>query len=252
MEYIAIADIEVNPNQPRIYFNDQSLKELAESIQEHGLIQPITVRKLQNKYQLIAGERRYRAHLLLKRENILANIIESDDLDSANLAIIENIQREDLNPIEEAQAYQKLLQLNNMTQEQLAKKLNKTQAFIANKLRLLKADKKVIEALVNGDISQRHARALLGLDNTTQQELLDTVLKENLTVSKLEEKIKVSKPKIRKKKTKTSMKVLNKDMRLVINTFNQFKQMIENQQYIVDMEYQDIDDGLEFVLRVRK
>ena len=176
--------------QPRIKFNEDSITELAESIKEHGVIQPIVVRPLGDRYEIIAGERRYKASVLAGKETIQAIVTELNDKDSAEVALIENVQRQDLTPIEEAISYNKILDMGYLTQEELALKLGKTQSTIANKLRLLKLDDEVQEALLESKISERHARSLLKLtDKSKQKQMLAKIMNERLTVRKTDEEI---------------------------------------------------------------
>lgn len=186
---IALTDIMPNRFQPREIFDDDSLLELAESIKQHGVIQPIIVRKIGDKYELIAGERRYRASAIAGKETIPALVRDIDDKEAAKIALLENLQRKDLTPIEEAKTYQTILKLDNITQDELAQNLGKSQSAIANKLRLLNLDEEVQTALLNSQISERHARSLLSVDNETQKQLLNKVLNERLTVRQLDEEI---------------------------------------------------------------
>ncbi len=183
-------DILPNRFQPRIKFNETSITELAESIKEHGVIQPIVVRPLGDRYEIIAGERRYKASVLAGKETIPAIVTELNDKDSAEVALIENVQRQDLTPIEEAISYKKILDMGYLTQEELAEKLGKTQSTVANKLRLLNLDEEVQEALLETKISERHARSLLKLTNKEQQKaMLAKIIRERLTVRKTDEEI---------------------------------------------------------------
>ena len=151
-------DVLPNRFQPRITFSEESIQALAESIKIHGVIQPIVVRNIGDKYEIIAGERRYKASVLAGKQTIPAIITDLNEKDSAEVAIIENVQRKDLTPIEEAISYKKILDMGYLTQDSLALKLGKTQSTIANKLRLLNLDDDVQEALLNEKISERHAR----------------------------------------------------------------------------------------------
>lgn len=187
---LELDDILPNRFQPRFRFPEQAITELAESIKEHGVIQPILVRRLGDKYEIIAGERRYKASLLAGKRTIPAIVAELNDKDSAEVALIENVQRQDLTPIEEAVSYRKILDMGYLTQEQLADKLGKTQSTVSNKLRLLNLDDNVQEALLDEKISERHARSLLKIDSKQQQrEILEKIIKERLTVKKTDELI---------------------------------------------------------------
>ena len=186
---IELKDIMPNRFQPREIFDDEPLQELASSIKEHGVIQPIIVRKVGDKYEIIAGERRYRASQLAGKQTIPALIRDIDDKEAAKIALLENLQRKDLTPIEEAKTYQTILKLDNITQEELAQNLGKSQSAIANKLRLLNLDEEVQTALLNSQISERHARSLLTLTPENQRNLLSKIINERLTVRQVDEEI---------------------------------------------------------------
>ena len=186
---IMLQDIIPNRFQPREIFNDNELQELAASIKEHGVIQPIIVRKVGDKYEIIAGERRFRASQLAGKDTIPALVRDIDDKEAAKIALLENLQRSNLTPIEEAKTYQTILKIDNITQDELAANLGRSQSTIANKLRLLTLNEEVQTALLNSQISERHARSLLGLNNEQQLELLHKTINEKLTVRQLDEEI---------------------------------------------------------------
>lgn len=188
---VNLDDIIPNRFQPRIAFDEKALNELASSIKEHGIIQPLVLRKLGKKYEIIAGERRYKAATLAGLTTVPAVISNIDDNSSAEVALVENIQRRDLTPIEEARSYKNLLDKGYLTQEQLAKKMGLSQSAISNKLRLLNLDNKVQQALLDGKISERHARALLTLNNKEDQVAwLDKIINERITVRDLDQRLK--------------------------------------------------------------
>ena len=183
-------DIIPNRFQPREVFDEKALKELAVSIKEHGVIQPIIVRNVNGKYEIIAGERRYKASALAGQTKIPAIIRNLDDKESSKVALLENLQRKNLNAIEEARTYQKILELDQMTQEELAKTMGKSQSAVANKLRLLSLPDEIQEALLKEQISERHARALLNIDDANlQKDLLKKIISDKMSVRKLEEEI---------------------------------------------------------------
>ena len=189
---IHLDDIIPNRFQPREYFDEQGLKELAVSIREHGVIQPIIVRQIGDKYEIIAGERRYKASSMIGNTNIPAIIKNLDDKEASKVALIENLQRRDLTPIEEARTYQKILDIDEMTQEQLAKTMGKSQSSVANKLRLLTLPEEVQQALLQQKISERHARSLLNLEDSNKQlNLLYEIMEKRLPVREVEKKIKL-------------------------------------------------------------
>lgn len=182
-------DVLPNRFQPRITFDEKAIMELTESIKEHGVIQPIVVRRVADKYEIIAGERRYKASVLAGKKSIPAILADLNDRDSAEVALIENVQRQDLTPIEEAISYKKILDMGYLNQVDLANKLGKTQSTIANKLRLLNLCDEVQEALMKEKISERHARSLLKLNKEQQKIMLSKIISERLTVRKTDEEI---------------------------------------------------------------
>ena len=185
--YLYLDDIIPNRFQPREVFDERPLKELAVSIKEHGVIQPIIVRKVNDKYEIIAGERRYKASALAGLTKIPAIIRDLDDKETSKVALLENLQRKNLNPIEEAKTYQKILELDQMTQEELAKTMGKSQSAVANKLRLLSLPEEVQDALLKENISERHARTLLNLKTPQEQkDMLKKIIDERLTVRQVE------------------------------------------------------------------
>lgn len=187
---INIENVLPNRMQPRIVFSDENIDELADSINKHGIINPITVRRLGDKYEIIAGERRYKACKSIGLKEIPAIVIDADDKKTAELALIENIQRKELSPIEEGMSYEKILQIGDLTQAELSKQLGKKQSTIANKIRLLKLDDEVKNALLNNKISERHARSLLRLyDKKDQRRMLEKIINQRLTVRQTDEEI---------------------------------------------------------------
>ncbi|EAI1701951.1 TPA: ParB/RepB/Spo0J family partition protein [Campylobacter coli] len=179
---IEISKITPNPFQPRKTFDEIALNELANSIKEHGLIQPIIVLKKNDSFILVAGERRLRATQILGEENILAFVSDSDESKLRELALIENIQRENLNPIELANSYKDLIEVYNITQENLAELIHKSRTQITNTLRLLNLDSKTQELIASGKISQGHAKVLVGLDKEDEKVLVDSILGQKLSV----------------------------------------------------------------------
>ncbi len=193
--YLHLDDIIPNRFQPREVFDERALKELAISIKEHGVIQPIIVRNIGSKYEIIAGERRYKASALAGLTKIPAIVRNLDDKESSKVALLENLQRRNLNPIEEARTYQKILELDQMTQEELAKTMGKSQSAVANKLRLLALTDEAQQALLKEQISERHARTLLNFENPEEQkEMVKKVIESRMTVRELEQEIKKEEP----------------------------------------------------------
>ena len=179
-----------NANQPRKIFSEESIKELATSIKEYGILNPILVRKKDNQYEIIAGERRYRAAKLLGLNEIPVIIKNVDDSKVTAIALIENLQRENISPIEEAKSYQEILRISNLKEQELSTLIGKSQPYISNKLRLLKLPQNIQDALINKKISERHARTLISVnDSEKQTELLNRVINEKLSVKELEKVI---------------------------------------------------------------
>ena len=188
---VKLSDIIPNRFQPRLTFDEEALNELASSIKEHGIIQPLILRDLGSKYEIIAGERRYKASTIAGLTEVPAIVGSMDDQTSAELALIENIQRKDLSAIEEAKSYKKILDMGNFTQEELAKRMGKSQSTIANKMRLLSLTNEVQVALMNNLISERHARCLLQIkDEDLQKQVLNKIISERINVRDTDEYIK--------------------------------------------------------------
>ena len=218
--------IEVNPFQPRTNFSEESLRELASSIKELGIIQPITVRKLGlSKYQLVSGERRFRASKLLNLETIPAYVRIANDQESLEMALVENIQRQDLDPIEIALSYQRLIDEINLTQEQMSERVGKKRSTIANYLRLLKLDPIIQTGMRDGFISMGHGRALIAIDNQTNQlDIYESILTKKLSVRETETLIREFNTS--KNEQETSQKPLSDDMpnfvKNSISTFSEY------------------------------
>lgn len=191
-EIVNVRIDEIIPNrfQPRLAFDEKELNDLADSIKLHGIIQPLVLRRIGDKYEIIAGERRYKASVLAGLTQVPAVIMNIDDQKSAEVAVVENLQRKDLTAIEEAQSYKKILDMGYLTQEQLATHMGVAQSTIANKLRLLNLSIPVKEALLHNKISERHARSLLNIqDNNLQISMLNRIINERLTVRQTDEEI---------------------------------------------------------------
>ena len=189
---IELSSIEVNPYQPRTYFNEEDLRELASSIRELGVIQPITVRKLVgNKFQLVSGERRFRASKLIGHLTIPAYIRLANDQEMLEMALVENIQRKDLDPIEVALSYQRLLEEIKLTQEELSKRVGKNRSTVANYLRLLKLDPIIQTGMRDGFLSMGHGRALINIeDQTDQLDIYEKIIRNKLSVRQTEQLVK--------------------------------------------------------------
>ena len=178
-----------NPHQPRLQFDDEKMESLAQSIKVHGIIQPLIVSKKGNQYELVAGERRLQAAQKIGLKKVPVIVREADELQKLELAIVENVQRHDLNPIEEGKAYQKLCEEFEMSQEEVSRKMGKSRSLVANKIRLLSLPVEIQKGLIEGKITEGHAKAILSIPNSEKQRALyEMILKSNLTVRQIEEK----------------------------------------------------------------
>ena len=249
---IELAKITPNRFQPRRRFSEDAINELASTLEKEGLLQPIVIReKGDGEYEIIAGERRYRAAQSLGWEKIPSIVKNMDDDQAASLALIENLQRENLNPIDEAQAYSNLMKLNKLTQVELAKEMGKSQSYVANKLRLLKLTPKVQSYLASGEITARHSRALLPLSERDQGRVADEIVNNKLNVKDTEEIVKDVEGYFEQKNTdeelgkpvKRSPKRIPKDMRVQINTIKQAIKLAKDSGIKVKVqENKDPDD----------
>ncbi|KGA96309.1 chromosome partitioning protein ParB [Alkalihalobacillus alcalophilus ATCC 27647 = CGMCC 1.3604] len=251
---IAIVDIVPNRFQPRTIFDQERIEELAQTIRTHGVIQPIVVRQREGKYEIIAGERRWRAVTSLGWEKIPAIVKEFNDSQTASIALIENLQREGLTAIEEAIAYAKLLDIHQLTQESLAQRLGKGQSTIANKLRLLHLPESVQNAILTKEISERHARSLLALkDESLQNKVLEMIINESLNVKQTEERVKLLlEVNDKEPKKKATRKSYSKDMRIAMNTIRQSVDMVLKSGLHVDTDEEENDDFYQFTIRIPK
>lgn len=249
---LPVLEIVPSPYQPRSIFDDDRIDELMQTIRTHGVIQPIVVRVRNNKFELIAGERRLRAVRKLGLETIPAIIREFNDSQAASIALIENLQREGLTAIEEAAAYQQLIEMHDLTQESLAQRLGKSQSTIANKIRLLHLSEPVKTALLERKITERHARALLSLDQEElQTRVLEEIISKELNVKQTEARVQFLKEaaKIKKSNKRVSF---TKDVRLALNTIRQSVEMVSSSGLHIDTSEQDYEDRYEIVIRIPK
>ncbi|MFE1242505.1 nucleoid occlusion protein [Fictibacillus sp. NPDC058756] len=252
---IPVQHIIPNRFQPRTVFIDERIEELSQTIEAHGIIQPIVVRSIgEDQYELIAGERRWRAVQKLGWEKIPAIVKEMDDSQTASVALIENLQREELTAIEEAMAYAKLLELHGLTQEGLAQKLGKGQSTIANKLRLLKLPQSIQDALLQKKITERHARALIVLKTPEKMEMvLAEILEKQLNVKQTEDRVKrMIEAETAEKKPQARRKSYSKDMRLAINTVRQSVDMVVQSGLSIDTEEEEHEEFYQFTIRIPK
>lgn len=250
---IAIFDIVPNRFQPRTVFNEEKIAELARTIHTHGIIQPIVVREYeQGKFEIIAGERRYRAMKKLGWEMAPAIVKDFNDTETASVALIENLQREELTPIEEAMAYGKLIELHSLTQEALAQRLGIGQSTVANKLRLLKLPQEVQDALLQKQITERHARSLISLKNLEMQvKLLQEIIEKNLNVKQTEERV-VKMLTSADQKPKPKRKAFSKDMRIAVNTIRQSLNMVTDNGINLDAKEEEFEEYYQFTIKIPK
>lgn len=249
-EYLSISKVEPRSQQPRKNFDEQGLQELSDSIAEHGIIQPLTVREIGGGYyQIIAGERRWRAARMAGIEEVPARIIEADDKTTMELALVENLQRENLNPAEEARGYKTLMEEYGMTQEETAKRVGKSRPVIANALRLLNLPDEVMDMLQNGEIAPGAARAILALESAEDQiKAAQTVVKEKLSVRETEQLVKVMQQKGGKgRKKQTKQRKNNIYFEEVQNTLaDRLKRKVKisgtEKKGKIELEYYDEDD----------
>ncbi|MEK4027449.1 MULTISPECIES: nucleoid occlusion protein [Bacillaceae] len=253
VKQIPVSLIMPNRFQPRTVFDDGKIEELARTIHIHGIIQPIVVRETEDgKYELIAGERRWRAVQTLKWETVPAIINNLNDTETASVALIENLQREELSPIEEAIAYGKLLELHGLTQEALAQRLGKGQSTVANKLRLLKLPQEVQEALAQKKITERHARALIPLKNPEKQvQVMNEIIEKQFNVKQTEDRV-IQLLDTPKQKPKPRRKAFSKDVRIAVNTIRQSLSMVSDNGIDLKSQEEEFDDFYQITIKIPK
>ncbi len=254
---LPIEKIRPNPYQPRKYFNLAALEELAESIASYGIIQPITVRKMGGGfYELVAGERRLRAAEMAGLTTVPALFVQVTDSDSAVMAFIENIQRQNLSFLEEAEGYRNMMEDYGLTQEELAAKLSKSQSAIANKLRVLKLEDSVKKELLEHQFTERHARALLRLpDEESRLQVMSHMIREEMNVKRTEELVEHTLEEMRNKyveKGERREKRFVTDFRLFTNTIKQSLEVIRRSGMDVVYEDSQNEEGCEIIIRIRK
>lgn len=255
---LPLASIIPNRFQPRTIFDDTKIEELARTIHTHGVIQPIVVRKMDNEqYEIIAGERRYRAMTKLEWTEVPAIIRNLSDKETASVALIENLQREELTAIEEALAYQKLLELHELTQEALAQRLGKGQSTVANKIRLLKLPEIVQESILRREISERHARALMPVkEEHVQIALFKATVEHHYNVKQLEEKVEeyLNPPVIDEetKKEKPKRKAVSRDIRIALNTLRHSFAMVTKSGIKMETIEEELEDFYQITVKIPK
>ncbi|GEN85058.1 nucleoid occlusion protein [Sporosarcina luteola] len=257
VDQVKIDLIRPNKYQPRTIFSEEKIEELARTIHTHGVIQPIVIRKVDEEgYEIIAGERRFRAMKKLGWEEVPAIVRNLDDRETASIALIENLQREELTAIEEAFAYEKLLELHGLTQEALAQRLGKGQSTVANKLRLLKLPNEIKDKILTKELSERHARALISVkDPELQTKLANEAIEEQLNVKQLEERIQqvlnpVEDEKGKKKAVKR--KSVSKDVRIALNTIRQSLALVTKSGINVKTEEEDTEEFYTITVKIPK
>lgn len=250
---IPIDQIVANRFQPRQRFDPTAIGELAQTIQDHGLLQPIVLRQYEpNHYEIIAGERRFRAVSKLKWTEVPAIIEDLDDDETASMALIENLQREELTAIEEATAYQQLMTLNQLTQVQLAQGIGKSQGFVANKLRLLKLSEPVRQAILNRQITERHGRALLAVAPEQQVTVLHQIIDRQLTVKETEALIADLAPQKTKRRRKVTKQGVNGDTRVAVNTIRQSVKMVTDAGLPLTTKEEETADRYRIIIDIPK
>lgn len=246
--FLPVACLSPNPNQPRKRFSRAGLEELAASIAQHGILQPLSVRRNGTGYELVSGERRLRAAYLAGLTEVPCIVVAVDEAQSSLLALIENVQRRDLDFVEEAQALQALLEATGLSQEAVAHQIGKSQSAVANKLRLLKLTPETLRLLRDNGLTERHARALLRLELPLQQEnAARHIIAQGLTVAKTEEYVQ-SLLTPAPKRTKPTFII--KDVRLFLNTVTRGLSMMKNAGVPADCHRQDTDDAILLTIRI--
>lgn len=246
--------IDANPFQPRKTFDDDGILELAESIKEMGLLQPISVReKEDDRYELIAGERRLRACEIAGVLSVPSLIVEISDAESAVLALVENLQRENLNFIEEAEGYRALIDDHGFSQRDISEKIGKSQSAISNKLRILKLSPYIKDVIVENQLSERHARALLNIEDEEDRiKILKQIIKNDLNVKKTEEIIN-NYLEMSKKKSRGNQKIFSKiNYKIYINTLKEAYQTIINTGFMAEYKEEDKGNYIEVVVKIPK
>lgn len=239
---LKITELEANQNQPRRYFDDAALQELADSIKLHGIVQPIIVRKTDESYQIVAGERRWRAARLAGLKTVPVVIKDYSNVQVMQIALIENLQRQDLNSIEEALAYKSLLEEHDLTQEEISEKIGKSRSAIANTLRLLNLPEEIKEMVVHGKISAGHARALLSINDKKRQiEIAQKIVEQQLNVRDIE-KLAAEKPYVEKVPKKKDVEIIELEERLKRTLATKVNIIHKKDKGKIEIEYYSNDD----------
>ena len=252
--YLPIRQIRPNPSQPRKIFDPEGLRELAASIEQYGILQPLTVRRRMGEYELVAGERRLRAAKLAGCTEVPCILLTVDAEQSGMVALVENLQRRDLDYIEEAEGLSRLMHLYGLNQEQAALRVGKSQSAVANKLRLLRLGAKVLEQLRQNHLSERHARALLKLQTEEERlEVLDAVVKQQLNVAKTEAYIDAYLEKQRAQEPKRGLrKLIVRDVRLFLNSVNHSLELVRGAGLEVQSRQEETENEIVLTIRLPK
>lgn len=248
---IDINSIEPSRYQPRLDFDEEALEELTKSIQVNGLIQPITVRETDGHYEIIAGERRYRACKKAGYEKVACYILSPSEGQAAEMALVENIQREDLTAIEEAKAYVEIMRQSSLTQEQVAQKVGKSQSSVANKIRLLNLPQEIQDGVLSRTISERHARALLQASEDKRVDIYHKIVDEDFNVRQTEAYIEqINAPKQKKRKQIT--RGYSRNIQIGLNTVNKSIEMVKGLGINVDSTIEESDTDIKMIIRFPK
>lgn len=263
--YLPVWELRPNPNQPRTVFSSKGLEELAASIREHGILQPLTVRRLEDRsYELISGERRLRAAKLARLDTVPCILLRADDMESSLLALIENLQRRDLDFVDEALALEQLISTYHLSQEEAARRIGKSQSAVANKLRLLKLSPPVLQAMRSHGLTERHGRALLRLPVSLREQVLNTIIDQGLTVSKTEELVDqllqppppqspaLPEPPPQRPVSRRKPLLLVRDVRLFLNTINHSMEVMRRSGISASCGREESEDSITLTIVIPK
>ena len=253
VQYIPLHFIRPNPQQPRKSFSQEGLIQLADSIRQYGVLQPLTVRKCEGYYELVAGERRVRAARMAGLKEVPCLLARVDEKDAGLLALIENLHRRDLNCFEEAEAIAKLIQRYELSQQEAAEKLGKSQSAIANKLRLLRLDKGIQETILQENLTERHARALLRLtDGEMQRQAVEEFLRKEMNVAQAEEYVEELLQTMQTKPPRQRTTYVIKDVRLFLNSLRRQLELMNRAGVGADMGRKDTAEAIFLTIRIPK
>jgi ParB family chromosome partitioning protein len=240
---LKITELEANQNQPRRFFDDEALKDLSSSIKQHGVVQPIIVRKMDDSYQIVAGERRWRAARLAGLKTVPVVIKDYSNVQVMEIALIENLQRQDLNSIEEALAYKSLIEEHDLTQEEISNKIGKSRSAIANTMRLLNLPEEIKNMVVHGKISAGHARALLAVDDKKKQlEIANKIIEQQLNVRDIEKLVMQKDVKEEIKEKKKDVEIVELEERLKMTFATKVNIIHKKNKGKIEIEYYSNDD----------